>query len=111
MTHNVSGIWDIVQSNNYRVRVNIIQTQFDGGPGDGDLTGTAQEFTPHGTDVSDQNISSGTLSGDSFVIQIDWMNGSVGKYSGFFDPTGHLGGVTYDINNPSAQATWVRVPV
>ncbi len=109
MAHDVHGIWNIVQSNGYRVQVNIEQTENNGVLADGNLTGFASEFTPHGTDISDQRLFSGTLSGNSFVIDIDWMNNTIGRYSGSFDPAGQLSGVTFDLNTPSAQATWIRV--
>jgi hypothetical protein len=108
MPNNVSGIWDIVQSNGYRVRVNIVQpVDVNGNPQDGGLAGLASEITPKGTDVSDQHLS-GSLNGDDFEITVDWHNGSIGQYSGHFDPVGHLTGVTFDLHNPSAQATWLR---
>jgi hypothetical protein len=115
MAHDVSGSWEIVQSNGYRVALDITQpreTQFGpNGPigllADGLLTGTADEITPKGTDVSRQSLT-GELLGDSFEIVVDWHNGSKGQYSGNFDPAGHLSGVTFDVNNPKAQATWFR---
>jgi hypothetical protein len=108
MAHDVSGPWEIVQSNAYKVRVVIAQQRdFNNNPADGDLTGWASEITPHGTDVSDQHLS-GSLNGDDFEIVVDWDNGTKGQYSGHFDPIGNLTGVTFDVNHPSAQATWFR---
>jgi hypothetical protein len=109
----VNGPWTIVQSNGYKVQVNIVQTQFDNILVDGQLSGTAQEYTPLGTDISNPNqmLDSGMLNGDSFVIRIDWGNQTLGHYSGTFDPFGRLGGITYDENNPGAQATWFRAEV
>jgi len=110
MAHDVSGTWEIVQSNGYKVVVEITQ-QKDGRerPEDGDLSGFAHEITPHGTDVSDQLLA-GKLDGDSFEIVIDWQNGTKGQYSGSFDPIGNLSGVTFDVMHPAAQATWFRSP-
>jgi hypothetical protein len=112
MAHNVSGKWEIVQSNGYRVAVDISQpTESPNGLvtllTDGPLTGTADEITPRGTDVSHQQLN-GQLLGDSFEILIDWHNGTRGQYSGTFDSVGNLSGVTFDVNNPTAQATWFR---
>jgi hypothetical protein len=115
MAHNVSGSWEIVQSNGFKVAVNITQpTEFPLGPNgpvvlltDGPLTGTADEITPRGTDVSHQDLT-GQLMGDSFEILIDWHNGTKGQYSGSFDAAGNLSGVTFDVKNPTAQATWFR---
>jgi hypothetical protein len=117
MAHNVSGNWQIVQSNGYKVNVFINQPvevsvePLPVGelrlPIDGALTGTADEITPRGTDVSHQQLT-GQLDGDSFQIVIDWNNGTVGQYNGTFDPFGNLSGVTFDQRTPAAQATWHR---
>ena len=108
MAHNVSGAWEIVQSNQYKVRVVIAQQlDFFNNPADGDLSGWASEITPHGTDVSDQRLS-GKLTGDDFEIVVDWQNGTKGQYSGHFDPVGNLTGVTFDVSHPTAQASWFR---
>jgi hypothetical protein len=108
MAHDVDGTWDIVQSNEYKVRVTIEQPRDpDGNFADGDLSGSADEITPHGTDVS-QQILTGKLIGDSFEMLVDWHNGSIGQYSGNYDPAGNLSGVTFDVNHPTAQATWLR---
>lgn len=113
MAHDVSGIWNIKQSNGYTVQVNIDQPKSGNVVLDGNLTGTAQEFTPLGTDISNPNqrLEDGKLDGDSFVIRIDWGNNTLGHYSGNFDPFGRLSGVTYDELNPHAQATWFREDV
>jgi hypothetical protein len=115
MAHDVSGSWEIVQSNGFRVAVNINQpVETPLGPNgplrlltDGLLTGTADEITPRGTDVSHQSLT-GELIGDSFEIVVDWNNGTKGQYSGTFDPAGNLSGVTFDVNHPGSQATWHR---
>jgi hypothetical protein len=57
--------------------------------------------------VSHQQLN-GQLLGDPFEILIDWHNGTRGQYSGTFDPVGNLSGVTFDVNNPTAQPTWFR---
>jgi hypothetical protein len=113
MAHDVSGIWNIKQSNGYTVQVNIEQPRFDNVVLDGPLSGTAQEYTPHGTDISNPNqtLQDGKLDGDAFVIRINWGNDTLGHYSGFFDPFGRLSGVTYDEMHPGAQATWFRQDV
>jgi hypothetical protein len=116
MAHDVRGAWQIVQSNGYRVNVDITQpvevsVEPVAGqvrlPTDGVLTGTAHEITPHGTDVSQQSLN-GQLNGDSFQIVVDWHNGTIGQYNGTFDPFGNLSGVTFDTRTPTAQATWHR---
>jgi hypothetical protein len=108
MAHDVSGIWEIAQSNGGKVRVNISQPRgFNNELADGDLTGFTHEITPDGTDTSDQSLL-GALNGDSFEIVVDWQNGTKGQYSGSFDPAGNLSGVSFDVKNPTAQATWFR---
>jgi hypothetical protein len=118
MAHNVSGNWQIVQSNGYKVNVSInqpVEVLEEPPPvgelrllTDGALTGTADEITPRGTDVSQQNPVTGQLNGDSFEILVDWRNGTKGQYSGTFDPVGNLTGVTFDVDHPGSQATWHR---
>jgi hypothetical protein len=118
MAHNVSGNWQIVQSNGYKVNVSInqpVEVSVEPPPvgefrllTDGALTGTADEITPRGTDVSQQNPVTGQLAGDSFEILVDWRNGTKGQYSGTFDPAGNLAGVTFDVDHPGSQATWHR---
>ncbi len=43
MAHDVDGIWDLVQSNGFRVRVDIVQPRCPGGLADGELQGAAKE--------------------------------------------------------------------
>ena len=109
MAHDVDGFWELVQSNHYRVQLNIEQPRDSHGQlADGKLTGTAQEVTPKGTPQGQTPFQNAQLNGDFFVFSVDWGNGSIGEYSGTFDLLGHLSGVTFDANNVHVQATWVR---
>jgi hypothetical protein len=111
MAHSVDGVWEIWQSNGYKVRVEIAQPRFNNELVDGDLTGSAQEITPHGTQIADVRLQMGRLTGNSFTMVVDWGNNSIGQYNGTFDLFNGLSGVTFDQNNQSAQATWVRVNI
>lgn len=108
MAHDVDGVWEIVQSNGFLVRVDIAQPRDPSGNlADGDLHGAAKEVGAGGVDLVEANLS-GALRGDSFEFTADWPNGTKGQYSGNFDPGGNLSGVTFDLANPTSQATWFR---
>jgi len=107
MAHDVDGIWELVQSNGFGVRVDIAQAQDASGLADGDLHGAAKELDPSGTELAEANLSR-ALHSDSVEFTVAWPNGTQGQYSGTFDAGGHLSGVTFDIANPTSQATWFR---
>jgi hypothetical protein len=107
MAHDVDGIWDLVQSNGFTVRVDIVQPRGPGGLTDGELHGAAKQVGAGGVDLAEANLS-GALSGNSFEFVVAWPNGSKGQYSGNFDAGGNLSGVTFDIAHPESQATWFR---
>jgi hypothetical protein len=44
--------------------------------------------------------------GNMVQVVVDWNQGSRGKYVGNFDLSGRLFGNTFDLANPSSQATW-----
>jgi hypothetical protein len=103
MAHHVDGAWILVQSNGFRVEVDIAQARdSNGNLADGALHGSAQVIGG-----AEANLS-GRLSGDSLEFGVDWPNGTVGQYSGNFDAGGNLSGVTFDLANPTSQATWFR---
>jgi hypothetical protein len=108
MAHNVDGIWELVQSNAFRVRVDIAQSRDPSGAlADGGLHGAAKELNPAGVELAEANLS-GALNGSSFEFTVAWPNGSTGQYTGNFDAGGHLSGVTFDVAHPTSQATWFR---
>jgi hypothetical protein len=95
MARNINGQWTITQSNGFEVVFDIVQAP------NGDLRGSGRVVG--GREANGR----GKLSGDSFVFTVDWNgNGRGGRYSGQFDPAGHLSGVTFDLDHPTSQATW-----
>jgi hypothetical protein len=108
MAHNVDGIWELVQSNGFTVRVDIAQARDPGGGlADGGLHGAAKEINGAGVALAEANLS-GALNGSSFEFTVAWPNGSTGQYTGNYDAGGHLSGVTFDVAHPTSQATWFR---
>lgn len=103
MAHNVEGPWMLVQSNGFRVSVDIAQARDPSGRlTDGPFHGAAQVVGG-----AEANLN-GELSGDSFEFEVDWPNGTRGKYEGNFDAREFLSGVTFDLANPTSQATWFQ---
>ena len=99
---DVSGRWDIVQSNGFRVPINVTQN------GD-QITATAS----HSNGQVMSREATGVVRGPEFDMIITWANGTRGHYTatfkrGHFDspPNGFLDGVTKDLTNPGSQATW-----
>ncbi|MFD7702830.1 hypothetical protein [Streptomyces caelestis] len=93
---NASGVWDIFQSNRYTVRVNITQDSA------GNLFGTASSAGSVGT------LEAGALvNGITISFNIRWSNGARGRYEGSLGADRRLSGITFDLNKPSSQATWV----
>lgn len=108
MAHSVDGIWELVQSNAFRVRVDIAQSRDSSGAlADGGLHGAAKELNPGKVALAEANLF-GALSGSSFEFTVAGPNGSTGQYTGNFDAGGHLSGVTFDVAHPTSQATWFR---
>jgi hypothetical protein len=97
MARDVSGSWEIQQSNmpdGPRVRFNIQQigTTIIGGASFGGTSGSGI----------------GQVGDNSFLYTVTWSGGeSVGEYTGTFQPNGRLSGFSFDIKNPASQATWV----
>jgi hypothetical protein len=97
-----SGAWTANQSNNWGTRFNLDQT--DGGQ----LSGDATAFPLGGGNEMFGTVDrAGSLvRGNVAQIVVDWNQGSRGKYVGSFDLSGRLFGNTFDLANPSSQATW-----
>lgn len=102
---DVSGQWDIVQDNGFRVPINVTQTNDQ-------LTATASHAGgPTGTVLSTN--ATGVVRGPEFEMTITWNNGTKGLYTGTFTrghfdspPNGFLKGETKDLNNPTSRAGW-----
>ncbi|MFI1767691.1 hypothetical protein ACH41H_37390 [Streptomyces sp. NPDC020800] len=88
------GVWDIYQSNAF-LTVNLTQD------GSGNLYGSAVQGDIVGT------LLNGAVNGQNIYFTISWSNGAVGRYTGVRGTDGRLSGTTFDLNNPSSQATWV----
>ena len=87
---DVSGQWDIVQDNGFRVPINVHQTNDQ-------LTATAS----HSAGRVLSNDATGFVRGPEFDITITWNNGTKGHYTGTFTrgqfdspPNGFLKGRT-----------------
>jgi hypothetical protein len=95
MAFDVSGQWELRQSNGFDVVFDIVQSQSGHLHGSGRVVG--------GMEANGE----GRLDGNSFVFTVDWNNnGRGGQYSGRFGPGGFLSGTTVDLDNPSSGATW-----
>ncbi|WP_405977621.1 hypothetical protein [Streptomyces sp. NBC_00158] len=90
---DATGKYDIYQSN-ATVRVDFSQN------GEGRVFGSARSGNTVGT------VREGSVDGQKIYFVIDWSHGPVGRYTGTRGPDGRLSGTTYDMTNPSSQATW-----
>jgi hypothetical protein len=98
----VDGQWEIVQSNGFRVVVNISQN--------GDVL--TVQATHSGGRVFSKDPTSGFVRGTHIEMTITWSDGSKGQYNGdltpnkFALPGFQLAGETHDLNHPGSRATW-----
>lgn len=97
----VGGKWDMVQSNGFRVTVDITQ----------------KEDRLFAAAVSDRGVHSvsaeGFVQGPNFELTINWQGGARGRYTGVLShgpftppPIGFLAGETVDLDNPQSRARW-----
>lgn len=93
---NISGLWDVIQSNGFVVPINVKDFKPDGSfgleteQGQGEVTGNGGEH------VNDNLVN--------FIV--NWSNGTIGAYNGAFDEHGVINGSTFDIRHPSSFAAW-----
>ncbi len=92
---DVTGEWVAHQSNGFDVTFHIRPTK-------GDFTKLDVEARSGGGFAQ----GTGKVSGNSFLATVDWEAGPVGRYTGTFGGDGRLSGATFDLANPSSQATW-----
>ncbi|MFJ3876560.1 hypothetical protein ACIPW5_03765 [Streptomyces sp. NPDC090077] len=90
---DAGGVYDVYQSN-ATVRVDFSQNA------EGRLFGSARSGSTVGT------VREGSVDGQQVYFVIAWSHGPVGRYTGTRGPDGRLSGTTYDLTNPSSQATW-----
>ena len=98
----VGGIWDISQSNGFRVNMNVTQN--------GEHLSAQATQMGHGITSTS---AEGTVTGGHFDMTIDWPNGTRGRYTGDFKQghfggpnQGHLEGRTVDLLHPGSSASW-----
>ena len=89
----VEGTWVAHQSNGIDVTFNLTRD-------DVLLSGSARF---NGTQSQDLK---GRLSDNRIVITVTWNANSAGEYNGFLGVDDRLTGHTFDLRNPSQQATW-----
>ncbi|MEU9717667.1 hypothetical protein [Streptomyces sp. NPDC047976] len=90
---NAGGVYEIYQSN-ATVHVDFSQNA------EGRLFGSVRSGNTVG------NVREGSVDGQQIYFVIAWSHGPVGRYTGTRGPDGRLSGTTYDLTNPSSQATW-----
>jgi hypothetical protein len=98
----VSGKWDMVQSNGFRVLIDVTQEE-----------DRLRAFATHSAGQVKSLDANGVVRGPQFEMTITWSDGSKGKYNGTleqgnFDAPGHgfLKGRTEDLNHPGSAADW-----
>jgi hypothetical protein len=91
---NVSGDWSIFQSNGFVVQVHLTQ---DGGL----IFGSANTGSTSGEVRRGSSVNGGT-----FLLVIDWHNGTMGEYNGNVGLNGRLTGISFDLSHPESQASW-----
>src|SRR4051812_49176429 len=94
--YNVEGSWQINQG------ATIITVNLSPPRPDGVFNGTASYNSVHGAGFGGVEV----IYYDEFTFNIRWSNGTQGFYSGTFDNSGFIKGVTFDVTNPSSTATW-----
>ncbi|MFF3650689.1 hypothetical protein ACFYXV_18880 [Streptomyces sp. NPDC002181] len=90
---NAGGVWTIYQSN-ATVHIDLRQDS------DGNLTGSTSSGNTVGT------VREGSVTGNDIYFIVQWNHGPKGRYTGTRGADRLLSGTTYDMNNPSSQATW-----
>lgn len=99
----VGGKWDIVQTNGFRVHIDITQNNDE-----------LSAFASHSNGSVQSTEAKGSVAGPDFKMTITWNNGTKGEYTGTlkhgpFTPApgpGFLKGHTKDLNNPGSEADW-----
>jgi hypothetical protein len=101
--------WDAIQDNGFKITFNITQNGTE-------LSGDADSHTipPHPTPgfVVDGDIKQGgRVSGNRFLVRVEFANGFTNEYAGTFTLDGRLYGfvtdVTAGIENPTTAGPWM----
>jgi hypothetical protein len=93
---DISGLWEILQTNNFILPVKVGPVDQQSGSFNVDAL-EGQEITGNG---------SGNVDGDFVHFTIKWTNGTQGAYSGAFDSQGVINGSTFDVAHPTSIAGW-----
>ncbi|MFE9949323.1 hypothetical protein ACFYRJ_17530 [Streptomyces sp. NPDC005531] len=94
MPKDVTGDWDVVQSNNHTLHLEISSENTR----NGEFSGRANIHGKAGyTDLADTKVTN-----DDIRFRM-----GEGQYMGTFDSSGQLSGVTFNRADKGKQATWV----
>lgn len=96
---DVSGEWQIVQSNKWIAGMALSQSGTE-------VTGTARDVLEAYIGNGPKIPVNGTMVGNKFNLTVYWKGGRVGAYRGTVDAGGGMKGTTYDKSQPSVRATW-----
>jgi len=93
---DLSGAWDVYQTNKYRIWFHLQQTP------EGKITGLGQYA---GRPDGETGQVTGEMKGNKFWFITEWGRAR-GKYEGQVGPNGELQGFTSDLNHPEVTAQW-----
>lgn len=98
----VGGRWEMVQSNGFRVVMDVTQEE-----------NRLSAHAWHSAGRVESKEAVGSVNGPHFEMTITWNNDTKGHYTGEWShgpytapPLGYLKGHTQDLNNPSSCASW-----
>lgn len=94
---NIQGIWEVVQTNGFRVGLEVGPVNQQ----DGSFQTKAFE---EGRPVTGNG--SGNVNGNFVHFIITWNNGTEGAYNGTFGADGIIHGATFDTKHPESFAGW-----
>jgi hypothetical protein len=99
VARNVQGLWEIIQSNNFTVPVDV-------GPVAQNGTFTIQAMENSSVSGNGSGSVVDGADGEFVHFVITWTNGTQGAYNGAFNPQGVLNGSTFDVKHPGAVTGW-----
>ena len=102
MPKNVTGNFDVHQSNGFTVHIDVIDQAEDGRlTGEASRDGQTGPIFFHDAFATDDEIT--------FLLTAEDAEGPdpVARYTGRFDFAGRLTGISFDVRNPNTQGTWI----
>ena len=94
---DVSGTWEIKQSNGYSITVVVVKKS------------SGFEVT---SPTGGGGLGSGNVSGNDFFMEIGWYGlSNDGVYRGKISSSGRISGTTYDAVHPESKAKWFSASV